>query len=136
MEVERRRVIRNADNNPDWWLPETRNPTIVLPARLVGAAGSMEDGRMHTVPPTPHQVQVTTLAQMIELLRQMPRDANAPSSRQLIERLLAQTFAPARQIPAGASDVIDIEVVDVNDPEIRTWVTDVESTFHTRLLEE
>ncbi|RMH46190.1 MAG: hypothetical protein D6694_03765, partial [Gammaproteobacteria bacterium] len=92
VEVERRRVIRDSENNPDWWLPDTHNPAIIVPARLIGPAATMKNGEINVPPSTSRQMQVTTLAQMAELLRRMPREMSGSKAlpKELVEQLLAQ----------------------------------------------
>jgi len=134
VEVDRRRVIRNADNNPDWWLPDTQNPTVIVPGRLIGAGATVSDEQIRTTPATPYQMQVTTMAQLIELLRQIPPEkmrSSGISRRELINNLLTQAMTPP-QISAG--EIIDVQVVDVSDPEVRNWVSDVEDTFQADTL--
>ena len=128
VELERRRVVRNKDNEPLWWLPDSRNPTIIVPERLTGPGASVQEGAIHTPPPAPGQMQVTTQAQIIEMLRSIPPEVSRGiPRRELIRQVAARMPQAAPRLPAG--EIIDIQVVDDDDPEVHRWVADVEEQF-------
>ncbi len=128
-ELERRRVIRDGDGNPKWYIPDDKKPTIILPERFIGPGASVEDGEIQQPPQLPGQIQITSQAQLVEMLRSLPPEATRGSgiSRRELIQMMLNNLQNRPQIPTG--EIIDIQVVDADDPEVRQWVADVEAEF-------
>ncbi len=64
------------------------------------------------------------------MLRSLPPEAtrgSGVSRHELIQMMLNNLQSNHPQIPTG--EIIDIKVVDADDPEVRQWVADVEAEF-------
>ena len=128
------KVIRDKDGKVDAIFDVSHSGTrIWKPDRATGAIISVDDHGQVDTHPSPNQAETTLLAMLPQILQAMSGRQPGLSRQPLLadefiqqmRTILGMTTPP--QIPSGR--VVDIQVIDAEDPEVKEWIADVANDF-------